>query len=188
MGAAVKRLALLLLLPACLDGADTGTGADDLTSVDGVEHTIDLDAFVDVPSGAGDDVVKDAIHRELKSALGALRERGIGVADRDAQRNLAGATLARTPLDVIANGNVVRRVDRVRFHYHDIALVEKNRLPNGPVDLTLLAGDYVARAGELIPICSDDPATEPDSLWYHYQPGRTACRNAIKAEQQAIDT
>jgi hypothetical protein len=189
MAARVRSQALLLhaLLPACVDGRDTGAGVDDLTSVDGVEHTIDFDAFVDVAPGASDDVVKGAIHRELKSALGALRERGIGVADRDAQRNLADITLARTALDVVGtDGAVVRRLERVRYHYHDVALVEHDRIPSGPLDLTLLFGDYVARAGELIPICSDDPSTDADSLWYLYLRGRNACRTAIRAEQTAM--
>jgi len=183
-------VALLVALAsgfACVDESATASGADDLTSVDGIEHTIDLDAFVDVPSGANDDAVKDAIHRELKSALGALRERGIGVADRDGQRNLAGAVLVRTPLAVIAtDGATLRQVDRVRYHYHDIALVERDKLPSGPIELTLLFGDYIARAAELTPICSDDLATEPDSLWYHYQPRTSACRTAINAEATAI--
>jgi hypothetical protein len=81
MGRRVRFLILASLLAACTDPG-TGAGSDDLTSVDGVEHTIDFDAFVDVPVGASDDAVKDAIHRELKSALGAMREKGIGVADR----------------------------------------------------------------------------------------------------------
>jgi hypothetical protein len=179
----MRRLALApLLLAACLDPA--GTGADDLTSVDGAPYTIDFDAFVDVPAGASDAVVKDAIHRELKSALGALREQGIGLADRDAQRNLATMTLARTTMTVAGGAPV----DRVRYHYTDTALVERSQIPSGPVDLTLLFGDYVARAGELIPICSDDQTTDADSLWYHYQPGLSSCRAAIRAEASAINS
>jgi len=172
-----------LLLSSCAldDAASTG---DDLTSVDGAPYTIDFDAFVDVPAGAPDAAAKDAIHRQLKSALGALREQGIGVADRDAQRNLAGMTLARTNVTVAGGGGAL---DRVRYHYHDVALVERSRIPKAPIDLALLFGDYVARAGELIPLCSDDATTEPDSLWYHYQPQQSACRAAIRAEQKAID-
>ena len=181
-------LAALAALPAvaCTDPDDASTG-DDLTSVHGLEHTIDFDAFVDVASGASDDVVRGAIHRQLKSALGALRERGIGVADRDAQRNLAAANLVRSSVDVVSGGATVGRVDRVRYHYRDTALVERGRVPTGPIDLTLLFGDYVARATELTPICSDDAAADPGSLWYHFAPARTACRTAIRDEQRAID-
>jgi len=170
-----------VLLAACVTAPDSES--TDLTSVDGAPYTIDFDAFVDVPAGASDATAKDAIHRELKSALGALREQGIGVADRDAQRNLATMTLARTSYDVVGGA----AIDRVRYHYTDTALVERSRIPRGPIDLTLLFGDYVARAKELIPICSDDQTTEPDSLWYHYQPNLAACRSAIRAEQRAID-
>jgi hypothetical protein len=173
-------------LGGCAADPTETTSPDDLTSVEGVAYTIDFDAFVDVPVGAGDDEVRGAIHRQLKSALGALRERGIGVADRDAQRNLAGATLARATLSVITDGAVTGQVDRVRYHYTDTALVDEDRLPTGPVTLTLLFGDYVARAAELTPICSDDAAADPGSLWYHFTPGRNACRTAIRSEEDAI--
>ncbi|HTL35122.1 MAG TPA: hypothetical protein VL326_18465, partial [Kofleriaceae bacterium] len=130
----------------------------------------------------------DQIHRQLKSALGALREKGIGVSDRDAIRNLANPTLVRATFDVVGtNGVVAQQVERVRYHYHDQALCEKNRCTSNTVDLTLLYGDFVARAGELIPLCSDDQTTEPDSLWYHYQPGIASCAAAITAERNAID-
>jgi hypothetical protein len=187
MGAAVRfHLAFLPLLAACAVDPTETTSPDDLTSVEGVEYTIDFDAFVDVPTGAGDDAVRTAIHRQLKSALGALRERGIGVADRDAQRNLAAANLARTTRQVVDAGTITGQVDRVHYHYTDVALVDEDRLPTGPITLTMLFGDYVARAGELTPICSDDPAADAGSLWYHFTPGRTACRNAITAERNAI--
>src|SRR6185369_11565620 len=154
----------------------------------GNEYVIDFDAYVDVPVGATDDAVKDQIHRQLKSALGALREQGIGVADRDAIRNLANPTLVRSTFDVVGtNGVVAQQVQRVRYHYHDQALCEKNRCTSNTVDLTLLYGDFVARASELIPICSDDQTTDGDSLWYHYQPGIASCAAAITAEQRAID-
>jgi hypothetical protein len=178
------HLLLPLLLTAC--AADLDNTANDLTSTEGVEHSIDFDSFVDVPVGASDDLVKQSIHRQLKSALGALRERGIGVADRDAQRNLAGNTLARQTLDVVSNGAVVKQVDRVRFHYHDVALVDRDRPVTGLLTLHMLFGDYLARAGELIPPCSDDATTSADSLWYHFTPGRSACKSKINAEASAI--
>jgi hypothetical protein len=90
-------LGLAFLVSACAITGE-GTSPDDLTSVDGNQAIIDFDGFVDVAPGASDAVAKDAIHRELKSALGALREQGIGIADRDAQRNLATMALTREPM------------------------------------------------------------------------------------------
>jgi len=170
-----------LAVGACL-GPSEGQTPQDLTSVDGLEHTIDFDAFVDVAPGASDDVARGAIHRQLKSALGALREQGIGVADRDAQRNLASMQLQRARKAIPGGGEL----DRIRYHYRDVALVERTQLPTGPIDLTLLFGDYLARSAELQPACVDEP-TDPGSLWYHYQPRRPGCRAAILAETSAID-
>ena len=173
---------LATLVGACVAPDAESLDPNDLTSVDGIEHTIEFDAFVDVAPGAGDDVARTAIHRQLKSALGALREQGVGVADRDAQRNLATMTLVRARKQVAGGGEV----DRVRYHYRDVALVERTQLPTGPVDLTLLFGDYPAHAADLQPACVDE-ATDGDSLWYHYAPRRTACRTVIAAEQSAIN-
>ena len=184
----IKALSFVLVgfgvvsnLGACL-GPSESSSPDDLTSVDGVEHTIDFDAFVDVAPGTSDDVARGAIHRQLKSALGALREQGIGVADRDAQRNLATIQLVRARTAIQGGGEV----DRIRYHYRDMALVERTQLPTGPVDLTLLFGDYLARSAELQPACVDE-LTDPGSLWYHYQPRLPGCRAAILAETSAID-
>ncbi|HEY4179661.1 MAG TPA: hypothetical protein VGM90_22625 [Kofleriaceae bacterium] len=174
---------LLGPVAACISqDEDSSDSANDLTSVDGVEYTIDFDAFVDVAPAATDAVTKDAIHRELKSGLGALREQGIGIADRDAIRNLATIQLTRTRMSIVGGGEV----DRVRYHYHDTALVEKTHLPSGPVDLTLLFGDYIARSAELQPACVDEQ-TDPDSLWYHYQPKQSSCQTLITAERTALD-
>lgn len=174
---------LASLVSACVAPGDESATPDDLTSVDGVEHVIDFDAFVDVAPGATDAVAKDAIHRQLKSALGALREQGIGIADRDAVRNLATMQLTRTRLTIRGGGEL----ERVRYHYRDQALVERTQLPSGPVDLTLLYGDYLARSAELQPACVDE-ATDADSLWYHYAPKRAACKTRIVAEQNAINS
>jgi hypothetical protein len=177
------RIALLLAVSACVAG-ETDSLPNGLTSSDGTVYSIDFDSFVDVAQGASDDDAKTAIHRELKSALGALREQSIGVQDRDAQDNLASIQLQRTTYAVAG----ASAVDRVRFHYHDTALVEKGHTPTGPITLTMLYGDYVANASQLIPICSDDQTTDADSLWYHYQPNLPQCAAAISAEQRAIDT
>jgi len=181
-------LLLIIVFAGCLDFAGSDATNDDLTSVGGNEFVIDWDGFVDVAPNASDDVVKGQIHRQLKSALGALREQGIGVSDRDGIRNLANPTLVRTHFSVVRpDGTVSHDVDRVRYHYHDQALCEKGRCTTNTVELTLLYGDYIARAGELIPLCSDDQTTSADSLWYHYQPNLAACNAAIVAEQRAID-
>jgi hypothetical protein len=177
-----KPIALALLSACSLSGQ--ASSPDDLTSVDGNQAVIDFDGFVDVAPGASDAVAKDAIHLQLKSALGALREQHIGIADRDAQRNLQTMTLTRQTMQIVGGGSV----DRVRYHYHDTALVEVGNPTTATIDVTLLFGDYVAHASELIPICSDDQTTDADSLWYHYQPKtEPQCAAAITTEQSTID-
>jgi len=185
------RLALLAsLLPtaACIDALDGGSGGDPLTSVEGDEFVIEWEGFVYVPRGADDGTVKWNIQRQVKSSLGALRELGIGIADRDAQDFLAGTPLVRTPLTVMDGTAPVADIDRVVYHYRDTALVDRDQIPSGPFDLTLLVGDYPAHRDELVPACSDDSTAEADSLWYHYSPRRWDCRGKIAAENSVIAT
>ncbi|HTM19670.1 MAG TPA: hypothetical protein VL172_04155 [Kofleriaceae bacterium] len=171
---------------ACVDDLDGRSAGDPLSSAEGVQFTIEWDGYVYVPRGADDGTVKWHMQRQIKSALGALREAGIGIADRDAQRFLGANPVARTPLTVVDGGATVAEIDRVTYHYRDTALVDKDLIPTGPFDLTLLFGDYPARRGELVPACSDDPAAEADSLWYHFSPRRWDCRSKITAENAAI--
>jgi len=183
-------VSLLFAAAACTPPAATPVAGsnDDLTSVGGTAKRIEWDSFVYVPLGADDGAIATAIRRQVKSSLGALRERTIGIADRDARTNLAPAGWVKEPLDVVtADGSPVRSLQRVRYHYADTALVGKNADPGASLTFTLLAGDYTqaAAAAALQPACVDE-ATDADSLWYHYAPRRSACATLIAAETKAI--
>ena len=179
---------LALGLCACVDGLVGGHDDRDVTSVKGAENTIEWDGFVYVDPGAGDDGIGAAIRRQVKSSLGALREQGIGIRDRDAQRNLDPTSWIRTPLRVVdADGTPAERVLRVTYHYRDTALVDRSRTAGAPLELPLLFGDYQAHYADLVPACTDERTPAGDSLWYHYHPGRSACRQKIATEASAID-
>ncbi len=166
---------------------DSRTSNDDLTSASGVEYVLEFDSFVYVAADADDGAIRWQIQRQVKSALGALREVEIGIQDRDATHNLDPADWVRRPLTVVdAGGNPTDALQRVTYHYRDTALVAADRIPSGPLPLTLLFGDYPAHRDELVPACSDDPSADADSLWYHYSPRRSACQQRIAAERDAI--
>ena len=177
-----------LCLAACSGPLPGAEGEDSpLTSVGGAEFTIEFESFVYVPAGADDDHVRWQIQRQTKSALGALRELEIGIQDRDAQHNLDSTTWNRSPVTVIdASGNPAANLERVIYRYRDTALVARDRIPSGPLPLTLLFGDYASRRDELVPACSDDSNAAADSLWYHYSPGRWQCQSLIAGERDAI--
>lgn len=177
----------ILLGSGCTSLWSDGSDGRDLTSVEGAEYVIEYEGFVYVPVGADDDQARWQIQRQIKSSLGALRERKIGVRDRDARSNLDATTWTRTTLEVVDDdGQVVDTVDRVTYHYRDVAVVDRDEAPTGPLALPLLFGDYAARYDVLVPACTDDSSPYADSLWYHYHPGRWACRNMIADERYAI--
>lgn len=177
---------VLMAVGACTPSEQDGASSDDLTSLEGAEYQIQYDAFVYVDRHADDDAIRWAVARQIKSSLGALRERGIGVLDRDARTNLEASTWVRTPLTVVDAGGGAEDLLRVTYRYRDTALVDRDRRPQGPIELTLLAGDYAGRYADLVPACVDDPQPHADSLWYHYHPGRSACRARISSERLAI--
>jgi hypothetical protein len=185
-------LPLVLALAACsgsfLKDGTAQERDDDLTSVGGVAKQIDWDSFVYVAPDADIGSIQQAIARQVKSSLGSLREIGIGVSDRGALHNLEAAGWTRDMLDVAdaASGRVIGRVQRVRYHYSDTALVQKTQDPGAAVSFTMLFGDYVSGSAALQPACVDE-ATDGDSLWYHFAPRRSACARLVAAEAATIN-
>jgi hypothetical protein len=179
---------LALALPACGSvDAPSGQSGGDLTSVGGTAKTIEWDAFVYAEANNSDADIQRAIARQVKSSLGALREKSIGISDLNAEHNLDPAGWTREPLTVVdANGQPLRTVTRVRYHYRDTALVGKSVDPGAAVAFTVLFGDYVAGSAALQPACVDE-ATDGDSLWYHFAPGQPACAQLIAAENAGVN-
>lgn len=190
-----RSLALLLLLPllpltACAPASGDSSSSDDpLTSVGGVAEQIDWDAFVYVAHDADTQTVQATIARQVKSSLGALRGRSIGIADRGALHNLDPAGFQRDTLTVAdpSTGAATQTIDRVRYHYSDTALVGTTTHPGVELSFPVLFGDYTTApaAAALQPACVDE-ATDGDSLWYHFSPDQSACAKLITAETQAI--
>ncbi len=164
-----------------------GDGKED-SSAAAVVRQIAWDGFVYVPAGADDATALAAAKMQAKSALGAmLHSPQVSLRDRDARSAIDSSKFTRQPLQVVGpDGTVTANVDRVSYHYVDKALVPKTFTPS-TFGVTMLFGDYVARAGDLRPMCSDDPNVDPDSLWFHYEPAMSACKSAIQDEATAIN-
>src|SRR6476646_12189017 len=110
----------LVALAGCSGATVQGTNGE-LTSVGGTAQTITWDGFVYVDPVADDPTIQAVIARQVKSALGALREKSIGISDRGALHNLDPAGWTREPLTVVdpRTGDEQARVVRVRYHYAD---------------------------------------------------------------------
>lgn len=177
-----------VLLAGCGTGG-TDAASDELTSATGREHTIQWDSYVYASPTADTATIQRAIQRQVKSALGALRQPEVGLLDRDALHNVDPSTWKTETLTVVDTANPSappQKVVRVRYHYADTAIARAGREAM-TLPVPLLFGDYVGRAPEIIPSCSDDPEVEPDSLWFHFTPGLARCGAAMTRERRAID-
>jgi hypothetical protein len=163
------------------------TGGKSDSSASGTVKRIDWDAYVFVATGSSDRDAQDAVRREVKSAIGALwHGPQVSLRDRDARSNVDASKFRRETLAIAAaDGSLRGTIDRVRYHYTDLALVA-NGTTQSSLPVTLLVGDYASRLDELKPECSDDQTTDGDSLWYHYDPTMSSCGNAVQSEAQAI--
>jgi hypothetical protein len=169
---------------------------DELTSTGGLERPVQFAAYVYVDEGASNDVVGAAIARQVKTALGALRVPQIGLRDRAASNARNPAKWSRETVTVVdpANpGAVGRKLERVRYVYDDRAIVARRYDRSSSAPLTLLFGDYAAKADVVRSACSDDASSDTDSLWYHFSPELRSCRvlmtteaNALVAERKAL--
>src|SRR5262249_15057591 len=101
-----------------------GRSSDDLTATSGHPRTIEWDSFVYVDPNDRDEAIARVIARQVKSSLGPLRQKIIGIADRGAQHNLDSSRWVRELVNVVdAAGKTTGERLRVRYHYADTALV-----------------------------------------------------------------
>lgn len=171
------------------DGAESG--ADQLTGVTSAERGIHFQSYVYVPVDASDDAIRVAIARQVKTAIGALRLPKVSLDDRAAQSNLDASTWKRSVLSVVDPASpqaTQRQVQRVVFPYDDRAVVTNTLAQRSAIDFVMLADDYGQHADPLKQECTDDPTTDTDSLWYHYEPQTSACQSRIKTELAKIAT
>ena len=185
---------LTLALAAC-SGAPDGSAESplaeeaELTSTSGVERPIQFASYVYVPIGSSNDVIGNAIARQVKTALGALRAPQIGLRDRAASnaRNMQKWTRETVTLtDPKTPSAAPQQLLRVRYTYDDRAVVARKYDRFSSTALTLLFGDYAAKAVAVKASCSDDKQSETDSLWYHFAPELTSCRTLMSAESTAL--
>ena len=184
-----------LALAACSGAPDPSPaealvgGEDELTSTTGVERPVQFASYVYVDEGASNEVIGAAIARQVKTALGALRAPKIGLRDRAASNARQPAKWSRetvTVVDPTNTGAPPRKLQRVRYTYDDRAVVARSYDRLSSTSLTLLFGDYAAKADVVRASCSDDKASETDSLWYHFAPELASCRTLMGAEATAL--
>jgi hypothetical protein len=190
----VKIAALIAASTLSLQCGDVGVDPisgepEEITSASGLERRIEWDGYVYVGAGADVPTIQRVIQRQVKSAIGALRQPEIAIQDRDALSNIDPSGWTRENLTAIDPANPTGprfQVQRVRYKYRDVAVIRRGRTSR-TVLVPLLFGEYEPRAQEIRLVCSDDPNAEANSLWYHFAPSQPACARAMREETAAIN-
>ncbi len=179
-----------MMMAGCSAASGEESGGSDLTGTTSVERPVTFQSYVYVDPNASDSDIQTAIAREIKTALGALRDTKVAFDDRGAQSNLDPSKWTRTPLDVVDPNTLSKtgQVEKVAFTYVDKAVVTKSLASQSAVDFVMLAGDYSQHADALKQSCSDDSTTDTDSLWYHFQPSSSSCQSLIQDETSRIQS
>lgn len=192
-------LALLLLgasLAVGCGGSDEPapkTGDEnDLTSLTARERNLEFESFVYVAANASDSTIQQAIKRSNKSGLGALRTAQISVNTRELS-DIDMATVVKEPVSIVdpadadAPGTPALRV---RYKYTDRALVPVSMAKRTAASLGLLHGNYQSQSERILTECTENTSHDREfasDLWYVFNPSLSECRDAIDAEQTAID-
>lgn len=184
-------VALSLVAAACsASPASDGSvvQSDDLTGTSSGERDISFQGAVIVAPTATDAEIQSAIARQVKTAIGALRSTKISLDDRGALHNVDPRAWTRQSVTVVdpAGAAAPRSALRVVYPYKDRAVVTHSLDARSAVSFTMLAGDYASYADALRATCSDDPKTETDSLWFHFDPASSSCQKAITSELSTI--
>lgn len=180
-------MACVVLATACSAASSEESGGSDLTGTTAVERPVTFQSYVYVDPSASDPDIQTAIARQIKTALGALRDTKVAFDDRGAQSNLDPSKWTRSLVDVLDPSTQDRtgQVLKVSFSYSDKAVVTKS-LSQSAIDFVMLAGDYSQHADALKQSCSDDTSTDTDSLWYHFQPSLSSCQALVQSESTRI--
>jgi hypothetical protein len=184
-------MSVLLSVGCASESGKEGESASEsaLTSVTGVERRIQWDSFVYVKVGADVATVQKAISLQIKSAIGSLRSSEIALQKRDASSGLDPATWKTEALKVVDTdypGRPQQPVLRVRYHYVDTAMVRATSTST-TFQLPLIFGDYLTRAGEILPRCSDYLKIDAYLLWFHFTPTLSTCQSTMSREASAVD-
>lgn len=192
--------ALLLATASMLPLAATGCAGDeeptqeesDLTSVRGRSRELRFEGVVYVAPGTSEAEILRTVHQQTKTGFGPLKEKDVGVNDREL-KGVDPATFVTREVRVIdtaADGDDGETMLEVRYTYVDDAVVPKSMAGKSTMPAALLRPDWRSEASRILEECTSNDSHARDfasDLWYVFEPGRSSCRAAMRAEQDAID-
>jgi len=201
MKLSLTRLPLMMLLAASTavacaaptDGDDGAQGEEeDLTSLTARARKLDFAGYVYVEEGTSDSEIIRTVRQQTQSAFGALRTANVGVNSREL-KDVDPATFLKTPVSVVdpANPAAPHKMTKVAYTFTDNALVPIPMASRSALSLALLGKNYASQSSKILPECTDNDKEAREfvgSIWYVFNPSVAACKPAMAAEQQKIDS
>jgi hypothetical protein len=187
---ALLGTSLLLGLAGCSE--DVATTEDDLTSVRARARELRFDGIVYVSPTATDAQILEVVHRQTKSMFGPLRTSDVSVNNREL-RGVDPKTFQKrevTVVDTAKPGDVGTKKLEVRYTYVDDAVVPTSMATRSTLAAALLNPDYGTQTKRILTECTRNDQDARDfesSIWYVFEPSISACQNAIKKEQDAVN-
>lgn len=173
-------------------GDETDSEESDLTSVRGRSRELSFQGVVYVEPGSSDDEILRVVHQQTKTAFGPLKEQDVGVNNRELKGVDPRTFVKRevTVIDTAAEGDARETRLEVRYTYVDDAVVPKSLESRSTMQAALLRPDWRSESDRILRECTANDSHARDfsgDLWYVFEPDRSSCKSAIKAEQEAID-
>jgi hypothetical protein len=191
------RIASLLALgtvAACAVEGETGEDEQDLTSLSARQRILKFEGVVYVERGIADDEILKMVHRQTRTAFGALLHSEVAAQTREFQNVQASALKKRDVVVVTPEtpGDPGHEMTEVRYTYTDNALVPVAMSRKTSLSLALLGQRGELKTDEIVQLCTtNDKEARDDAasglLWYDFDPQRATCRKAMEKEQKAID-
>lgn len=195
----VTRCALwplvLLAIGACVPDEEATNpedewGADQIVGANSVGRRMAVDGYVYVPTTATQSTIVAAVTSQMRVLFGAARTANIGLSERQPVINTASFRIDTVTVVDPARPTSTRSLKRVRYTYRARAVVPRTLETASTVPTaTLFPTTYATRSAEIIQRChaADAQTVSAASIWYHFEPTRSTCAEAVEAERARID-
>jgi hypothetical protein len=182
-------LPLLFLFSCSAENSLESKYTQKLTSLTGVERTLQFTSYVYVPLDADDASIRLAINQQLQTSFSLLNQVKIAVDDIEYAKKMPPSTWQRKILAVLDAENPSfpsKQIQRIGFEYKSRVLASNELAETHTLTLILLLGTYTEHMDELWKNCTDDFSAQTGVFWHDFRPQLPSCQTLLEKEKEDI--